>query len=339
MNRATLIAAFAGACFPLAGPATAADIPDACNSYQAAVTGGPTPPTSSDVVVIRWLGNANFEFAYKGKVYLFDAYFNRTPRAHNIGFKAEDIKKAEAIFVSHAHFDHSSDIGTIAKQTGAPVVGAPLSAEVAKKLGVPDQQIVVAKGGETMKFGDATMEIALAQHSTIQAGLTDIYAKLYENDSPPLSEDEKKEMALVRSRGTFDPKVITEGTLAYGITFPSGFKAVLIGSAGPITPGVKALAEKLGPVDVAIVAYQVHAVADTQISYTWPVVELFKPKLFLPAHHDANPPTWVDLGLEPMFDKIRSDMPGTAYLAPLYRSPVCVAGGGADKGKVVSFKN
>jgi hypothetical protein len=204
---------------------------------------------------------------------------------------------------------------------------------------VPDQQIVVAKGGETMKFGDATMEIALAQHSTIQAGLTDIYANLYANDSPPMSEDEKKEMAQVHSRGTFDPKVITEGTLAYGITFPSGFKAVLVGSAGPITPGVKALAEKLGPVDVAIVAYQVHAVADTQIGYTWPFIELFKPKLFLPAHHDANPPTWVDLGLEPMFDKIRASMPGTAYLAPLYRSPVCVAGGGADKGKVVSFRN
>ena len=133
MNGATLATAFTSACLILASPAFAADIPDACNSTQAAVTGGLTPPTSSDVVVIRWLGNANYEFAYKGKVYLFDAYFNRTPRAHNIGFKAEDIKKAEAIFVSHAHFDHISDIGTIAKQTGAPVVGAPLFAEVAKK--------------------------------------------------------------------------------------------------------------------------------------------------------------------------------------------------------------
>ena len=122
-----------------------------------------------------------------------------------------------------------------------------------------------------MKFGDATVEIALAQHSTIQPGLTDIYAALYKNDSPPYSEDETKQLAHVRSLGTFDPKVITEGTLAYGLVFPSGFKAVLIGSAGPITPGVRALAEKLGPVDVAIVAYQVHAVADTQIEYTWPV--------------------------------------------------------------------
>jgi hypothetical protein len=28
-------------------------------------------------------------------------------------------------------------------------------------------------------------------------------------------------------------------------------------------------------------------------------------------------------------------MPNTAFLAPLYRSPICVAGGGSDKGKVL----
>jgi hypothetical protein len=31
-------------------------------------------------------------------------------------------------------------------------------------------------------------------------------------------------------------------------------------------------------------------------------------------------------------------MPNTAFLAPLYRSPICVNGAGPDKGKVVSFK-
>jgi L-ascorbate metabolism protein UlaG (beta-lactamase superfamily) len=338
MAKSLLVLALAGTVLTLGGAALAADIPEACNSYKAAVTGGPLPPPESDTVVVRWLGNANFEFAYKGKVYLFDAYFDRTPRSHDIGFKAADVSKAEAIFVSHAHFDHISDIGPVARQTGAPVIGAPLTAEIAKKLGAPESQIVVAKGGETMKFGDATVEIALAQHSTIQPGLIDIYASLYQNDSPPFSDAEKAELDRVRALGTFDPKVITEGTLAYALTFPSGFKAVLIGSAGPITPGVRALAEKLGPVDVAIVAYQVHAVADTQIDYTWPFIALFKPKLFLPAHHDAAPPAWVDLGLEPLFAKIRADMPDTAFLAPLYRSPICLAGAGPDKGKVVSFK-
>ncbi|MGZ5830112.1 MAG: MBL fold metallo-hydrolase, partial [Xanthobacteraceae bacterium] len=304
MRKSALLLWLASGIFALSDTALSADLPKSCSSFKPAVTGGPLPPQQSDTVVIRWLGNANFEFAYAGKVYLFDAYFDRTPRSHDIGFKVADITKAEAIFISHAHFDHISDVGPVAKQTGAPVVGAPITAEIAKKLGVPEAQIVVAKGGETMRFGDATVEIALAQHSTIQPGLIDIYANLYQNDSPPFSDEEKARLKAVQALGTFDPKVITEGTLAYGLVFPSGFKAVLIGSAGPITPGVRALAEKLGPVDVLIVAYQVHAVADTQIGYTWPFIELFKPKLVLPAHHDSAPPAWVDLGTEPLFDKI-----------------------------------
>src|SRR5690242_7139628 len=338
MRKTQLLFCLARSILALTSAAFAAELPDACKSYTPAVAGGPMPPPDSDVVVIRWLGNAKFEFAHKGKVYLFDAYFDRTPRSHDLGFKASDVSKAEAIFVSHAHFDHISDIGPVAKQTGAPVAGAPITAETAKKLGAPEKQIVVAKGGETLKFGDATVEIALAQHSTIQPGLIEIYDSLYKNDSPPFSEQEKTLLTYVRSLGTFDPKIITEGTLAYGLVFPSGFKAVLIGSAGPITPGVRALAEKLGPVDLAIIAYQVHAVADTQIGYTWPFIELFKPKLFLPAHHDANPPAWVDLGLEPLFDRIRAKMPGTAFAAPLYRSPICISGGGPDQGKIVSLK-
>src|SRR5215831_17224362 len=135
----------------LGGAALAADIPVACSSTKAAVTGGPLPPPESDMVVIRWLGNANFAFAHKGKVYLFDAYFDRTPRSHAIGFKAADVSKAEAIFVSHAHFDHISDIGPVARQTGARVVGAPITIETAKKLSAPEGQLVVAKGGESMK--------------------------------------------------------------------------------------------------------------------------------------------------------------------------------------------
>src|SRR5271168_5344909 len=128
MTKSLLLSGLGSAVLILAGAALADDIPEPCNSYKAAVTGGPLPPPESDTVVIRWLGNANFEFAYKGKVYLFDAYFDRTPRSHRLGFKAADVSQAEAIFVSHAHFDHISDIGPVARQTGAPVIGAPITA-------------------------------------------------------------------------------------------------------------------------------------------------------------------------------------------------------------------
>jgi hypothetical protein len=91
MRKTRLLFWFASSILMFANAAFAADVPEACNSYTPAVVGGPMPPSDSDAVVIRWLGNANFEFAHKGKVYLFDAYFDRTPRSHDLGFKASDV--------------------------------------------------------------------------------------------------------------------------------------------------------------------------------------------------------------------------------------------------------
>ena len=336
-SRAVLGLALIATTLVATGAARAAE-PAACDSYVAAVTGGPMPPVESDTVVIRWLANANYEFAYKNKVYLFDTYFDRKARSHNVGFKAAQVTKAEAIFISHAHSDHISDVAPVARQTGAPVIGAPITIETAIRLGVPEKQTVTTKGGETLKFGDATVEVALARHSTIQDGLTDIYAKLYAIETRPDTPEEKTITAYVRSLGSNSPDIIDKGTLAYALIFPNGFKAVLVGSAGPLTDGVRELAKKIGPVDVAIIAYQPHAVAERQVEDTWPFIELFKPKLFLPAHHDASFGTWLDLGLEPLFTKLRDEMPDVKFLAPLYRSPICVSTSGANRGVVTSFK-
>ena len=82
-----------------------------------------------------------------------------------------------------------------------------------------------------------------------------------------------------------------------------------------------------------------HAVAERQVEESWPLIEAFNPRLFLPAHHDASFGTWLDLGLEPLFERLRDKLPGTSYLAPLYRSPICIASSGAERGKVVSYRN
>ena len=326
------------AIFPalLAGATLAAE--PACEGYTPAVIGGPVPPPDSDTVAVRWLANANYEFAYKGKVYLFDAYFNRKARSHNVGFKAEQVNRADAVFVSHAHFDHISDVGPVARQTKAPIVGSQITVDEAIRLGVPREQTVVAKDGDQLKFGDATIDIALARHSTIQDGLQAALGQVYAVDTRPDTPEEKTLTAYVRSLGSNDPAIIDKGTLAFAITFPGGWKAVMVGSAGPVTEGDRELARRIGPVDLAIVAYQPHAVAERQIADTWPLIDLFKPKLFLPAHHDASFGTWLDLGLEPLFLKMREEMPGTKFLAPLYRSPICIATRGAQKGEVISFK-
>jgi L-ascorbate metabolism protein UlaG (beta-lactamase superfamily) len=319
-------------------PSTAlAQSAEACDSHTPAVIGGPVPAKDDDTVVLRWLANANYEVSYRGQVFLFDTYFNRKARNRPIGFTAEQVTKADAIFVGHAHFDHISDVGPVARQTKAPVVGAPITIETAIKLGVPAEQTKSVKGGETLKFGDTTVDIALAHHSEAPKGLQELLNKIYALELRPDNAEEAALTKAVRARGTFAPEVRDKGTMAFGLTFANGFKVVVLDSAGPITDGDRALAQKLGRVDVAVIGYQAHAVGEAQVDATYPLIKLFNPRLYLPSHHDASFGSWLDLGLEPLFEKIRAEMPETAFLAPLYRSPICVSTSGPQRGKVVSF--
>ena len=117
--------------------------------------------------------------------------------------------------------------------------------------------------------------------------------------------------------------MITKGTIAYAFTFDTGFKLLWLDSAGPVTDGDRALAQKLGPVDLAIIAYQGHPVAQVQVPVTLALVKLFKPRTFIPAHHDQIFGTFVDLGVEPLFEAIAEELPGTKTIAPLHQRAMC----------------
>jgi hypothetical protein len=327
--------ALAALLLPAAG--RAADT-DPCDSLMPATIGGPLLPATSETAVFRWLANANYEIDYRGQVFLFDTYYNRKARNRPLGFSAEQVRRASVIFLGHGHFDHMSDIVPVAAQTGAPVIAAPITAETAIKMGVPAGQITTVIGGETLHFGDVTVDIGLAHHSQPAPGIQEALDNLYKVELRRDTPDEAALSAAVRSRGTSSPDVLDKGTLAFGLTFPSGFKVLMLDSAGPITDGDRSLAAKLGPVDVASIAYQAHAVAERQVGETFPLVQLFRPKLYLPSHHDASFGSWIDLGIEPLLEKIRDEMPDTRFVAPLYRSPICVATSGAQRGTVTKFR-
>ena len=53
--------------------------------------------------------------------------FRSRQRVSPLGFKAADIKRANAILIGHGHFDHMSDAASVAIRTGALVVGAPVT--------------------------------------------------------------------------------------------------------------------------------------------------------------------------------------------------------------------
>jgi L-ascorbate metabolism protein UlaG (beta-lactamase superfamily) len=88
--------------------------------------------------------------AYRDQVILLDTFYDRGPRYRPIGFTVDRVKRADAILIGHGHSDHISDVGRVAKQTGAKVIGAPITIETAIKLGVPETQTTVVRGGEIL---------------------------------------------------------------------------------------------------------------------------------------------------------------------------------------------
>jgi hypothetical protein len=182
-------------------------------------------------------------------------------------------------------------------------------------------QVVV--GGDTLKFPGMTVDTAMAQHSTLNREVLATLNKLFELDGGARTPEELAVDKDVKAKGTSAPEVITQGTIAFAFTFDTGFKLLWINSAGPVTDGDRQLAHELGPVDIAIIAYQGHPVAETQIPYTLDLVKLFRPRIYLPAHHDEIWGNFVDLGVEPLFEAIQDALPGTRTIAPLHRRPMC----------------
>lgn len=316
---------------PLAGQA-------ACQSLVPAALGGPMP--EGDTVVIRWLGTSNYEVAYHGKVIVMDTYYDRPARTRSVGFTVDQVKKADAILIGHAHSDHISDLAAVAAQTGAPVYGSAITAAEALVLGVPASQVNTVKGDNTEKItvGDISIQPTHIIHSTIQAGLIPALANLYAVDSlGPLTPEQVARNSSISSRGSRDPNLGSLGTTGFTLTLASGFKIAWFDSVGDISPEETALAKQLGEggLDVGIFPWVPHPIAETQLGYTFQHVQLFKPKLYLPTHHDSIFGLWLDSGLQPLFMKIRDEQPSTKFAAPLYRSAICIATSGANRDQFI----
>jgi L-ascorbate metabolism protein UlaG (beta-lactamase superfamily) len=69
---------------------------------------------------LTYYGHSCFAVEINNKHILFDPFISDNPLAKEIDI--ENIK-ADYIFISHAHFDHTADVVRIASRTGATVVG------------------------------------------------------------------------------------------------------------------------------------------------------------------------------------------------------------------------
>lgn len=309
---------------------------DPCESVQPASAGGPVP-TDDSTLVVRWLGTTNYEISYRGQVLLFDTYFDRGPRNRPIGLTPDQVTRVDEIFIGHGHFDHMSDASSIGLRLGTKVVGGPPTYEKLLTQGVPDGQAVrvTGLGGERFDFRGFTVEPILSHHSVLPLTTIGAFSTAIQTELGKPSAADAAIESTIRARGTFDPRVITIGTIAYLLTFDSGFKLIWVDSAGPITQAEIDLMKRIGHTDVAIVAYVGHYLQETQIPVTLALVKLFNPRYYLPSHHDEIRDIFTDMGLEPLFLTLRDE----AHVKPislLYRGATCF---NVKSGKQISGEN
>jgi hypothetical protein len=112
-------------------------------------------------ITFRWLGVAGIDLGCPGRRIIFDPYLSRVPlrrmffsRIHaDPGIVRRHLSGADAIFITHSHFDHLLDAAEAVRQTGASVHGSPNTCRILRAEGLPEDRIVEMHPGSVVDLG------------------------------------------------------------------------------------------------------------------------------------------------------------------------------------------
>jgi L-ascorbate metabolism protein UlaG (beta-lactamase superfamily) len=296
-----------------------------------AMLGGPID-ARPDVLTIRWYGTSNFELNFRDRVVLLDNFYDRGPRMRDIGFRPDEVVRADALLIGHPHYDHIGDTARVSKQTGAPVVVHPLGADVLVQMGLRSDRInpVLGMGeGEQLEMPDFTLRVIHGFHADLLhpeqgkglRALAEARA-VWESDKPPLSEEELAYAQEVQKRGSWAPEVFTEGTMCMVLQI-GDFVVVYRDSAGPVSAEESAYFRAHPGCDLAIVGFVGRPLVRRQLDEaTMPLVNCYQPRIVVPCHHDDLYPGFIDMPTEPMQMRIEDVLPETSTIRPVYVEPI-----------------
>ena len=147
-------------------------------------------------IKLRWLGYVCFEVVLPdGKVLVIDPYIDYSPTSP---IRCQDVTGADYIAITHGHFDHITDIGTLVKRFNSKVICSyqiadPLTALFGLDLG----NVVKVTAGDVIVFDDLRIEVKRGQHVNILAAMREGYERSSGRSAAGMSDAEI--MAAVRS--------------------------------------------------------------------------------------------------------------------------------------------
>lgn len=242
----------------------------------------------------RWLGTAGFEFLSGRTSILIDPYLTRNPRARpEQPLRPGDLGHAEAVFLTHGHFDHTHDVPRLVEVSGALVYASPTVCASLAARGLPWTRMRARWPGEVAEAGPFRVTAVPACHVTFDARL--VLATLWR------CRAELQDLARL-------------GTSRYPTGEVLGW---LVETEGKTLLHLGSACMTWVP-DRRVDAFLVPVQGRTDIcSVAAELVDRVRPQVVIPHHHDDfYPPLSQYVDLEPFLAEVRGRHPGIRVRVP-----------------------
>ena len=137
-------------------------------------------PAPHDSIRVTYLGVNGFQFETRDHVLLVDPYFTRigfcsaalnrriASNPDRVGEGMSHLRsRADAILVTHAHFDHLLDVPEIMRRTHARLLAGPTAVHLVESLGISPNECGSVRPGSTQRVGPWTIRVVPAQHDRL----------------------------------------------------------------------------------------------------------------------------------------------------------------------------
>jgi L-ascorbate metabolism protein UlaG (beta-lactamase superfamily) len=242
------------------------------DKYSALVVADPAGGEQRPGAVrVTYLGVNGYQIDASGHALLVDPYFTRAglravalqqriePNEARIAFGLQHIRpRADAVLVTHAHFDHLLDVPEIMRRTNARLVAGITAANLTMSCGVDRNRCLIVQPGSTRMIGPWRIRILPAAHDRILGWLPFRGTKTQPGTCPAKASDWR---------------------LGEPMAFLIEANGERIDSGG--TPGVLPPIQ-IAPVDLAILGV---ALPDSRKRFR-AAVDRLRPKYALPSHQD-----------------------------------------------------